>query len=86
MHQVAADVVQGKAMGLGCKLMHTKLQFRQRITDPRADQVLISVQLQTKAVFRRTKIRRELDTNSPEILRNIALKMPGVRRKVLLGV
>lgn len=66
--------------------MHTKLQFRQRIADPRADQVLTAMQLQTEVVFRRTKIRRVLDTNCPEILRNITLKMPGIRCKVFLGV
>ncbi len=68
----------------------TELQFRQCPADrgfkPRADQVLTAIQSQTKVVFRRAKTRRELDTNSPEILRNITLKMPGIRCKVFLGV
>ncbi len=84
------DVVQSKVAGLGCKHIHAELQFRQRPADlgfePRADQVLTTMQLQTEVVFRRTKIRRELDTNSPEVLRNITLKMPGIRCKIFLGV
>lgn len=84
------DEVQGKATGLGVKFMHAGQQFRQGLADrgfePREDQALTSMQLQTKVVFRRTKIRCELDTNRPEILRNITLKMPGIRCKVFLGV
>lgn len=84
------DVVQGKVTVFGCKHMHAELQFCQCPADrgfkPRADQVLTTMQLQTEVVFRRTKIRRELDTNSPEVLRNITLKMPGIRCKVFLSI
>ena len=69
--------------------MYVELQFRDGLADregePRADQVLTAMQLQTKVVFRRAKTRRELDTSSPEILCNITLKMPGVWCKVFLG-